>query len=381
VVAAPCVRVHPVKTATPPVPADAIGAFEGGGHFDCGIFRPAVNCKMRENAQRFCRVCEMVARANLGHYMLVQGTGATMGTGAWTHVQCFMSGTDPRTLAYNAGTGAYAISDNLKFLFLPRRPDGTPPLIESNPSFGTGAIGLDWTWLVPFTLNGDLHYFAHQFGSGQQAMFKMNATGDTLAQTWGTGPGITWTHVVTLTLGGAPHCVTYNTFTGDGALLRIDDDAKDPVLLNTTTWGPGHTALLSVPVDGDPFVLSYSIATGQVLIRRIVPSGFVMAFASPSGFWRTNITHVGLLDLASGTFVVRYSAMDGQGVIVHVRAGGAGVDFVCKLNPAPGLGGLSVLGVGAPALGRFTLPSASGFSDELFFYSAQSQTIRSYPLS
>ena len=377
----PCVRDHQVKPASPPIPDAAVGAFEGGGYFDCGIFRPSVNCKMRENPRPFCRVCEQVARANLGHYMLVQGTGAVMGAGAWTHVQCFTSGANPRTLAYNAGTGAFAISDNLRFLFLARRPDGSPPLVESNPAFGTGNIGPDFTWLVPFTLGGNLHYLGQRFGSGQLAMFVMNATGDTLTQTFISSPGITQTHVVPLTLGGAPHFIAYNSFTGAGSLFRIDDDATDPVLLNTTTWGAGHTALLSMSVDGDPFVLSYQIPTGVVMLRRIIPTGFVMAFASASGFWRTNITHVGLLDLPSGTFVARYSAMNGQGAIDHVRAGGAGIDFVCKLTPPPGLGGLSVLGVGAPALGRMSLPTASGFSNDLFFYSAQSQTIRSYPLS
>jgi hypothetical protein len=377
----PCVRNHQVKPANPPIPDGAVGAVEGGGYFDCGIFRPAVNCKMRENQQLFCRVCEQVARANLGHYLLVQGSGVAVGAGAWTHVQCFTSGTNQRTLAYNAGTGAFAISDNLKFLFAARRPDGTPPLDPGNPGFGTGDIGTGWTWLVPFTLGGDLHYFGHRFGSGQQAMFKMNATGDALAQTFISAPGTTRTHVVTLTLGGAPHYIAYNSFTGEAALFRIDDDATDPVLLNTTGWGPDHTALLSMSVDGDPFVLSYRITTGEVMIRRIIPSGFGMTFASASGFWRTNITHVGLLDLPSGTFVARYSAMTGQGAIDHVRSGGAGIDFVCKLNPPPGLGGLSVLGVGAPALGRMSQPAAFGLANDLFFYSALSQTIRSYPLS
>jgi hypothetical protein len=107
-----------------------------------------------------------------------------------------------------------------------------------------------------------------------------------------------------------------------------------------------------------------------------------MTFASASNFWARNKTHVTLLDLDVGSYVLRYSALDGSGTIDHIRSGGIGVDFVSSLDPAPGLGGLSILGVGAPALGKFRLPtSAGGFSDEAFFYSALGQRIRTWPLT
>jgi hypothetical protein len=43
-----------------PTPADILGIYEGGGHFDCGVFRPAGRCKMRSGNNKvipFCQVC------------------------------------------------------------------------------------------------------------------------------------------------------------------------------------------------------------------------------------------------------------------------------------------------------------------------------------
>jgi IgA Peptidase M64 len=59
----------------PPTPADIIGIYEGGGHLDCGIFRPAGRCKMRTQVDwssprskiiPFCQVCRylIVDRVN-----------------------------------------------------------------------------------------------------------------------------------------------------------------------------------------------------------------------------------------------------------------------------------------------------------------------------
>jgi hypothetical protein len=48
------------KTKPPPALADVLGLYEGGGHFDCGIFRPAGRCKMRTTNDKvipFCQLC------------------------------------------------------------------------------------------------------------------------------------------------------------------------------------------------------------------------------------------------------------------------------------------------------------------------------------
>ena len=128
--------------------AGAIGAFEGADHFDCGIFRPALTCKMRENAQPFCQVCEVTARLNLGHYMLVQGRAITMPAGAWTHMKNSPLRYQPAHLGLQRRhRRLLPISDNLKFSSGDRRPDGTPPLDVTNPSLGqvrSGSTGPVW---------------------------------------------------------------------------------------------------------------------------------------------------------------------------------------------------------------------------------------------
>ncbi|MFI2737439.1 M64 family metallopeptidase [Streptomyces sp. NPDC018711] len=379
----PCVRDHPVITASPPIPADAVGAYEGAHYHDCGIFRPSLQCRMRENTRPFCRVCETTARLEIGHYMVDIGLGAETRAGAWTHVQTFAAGTNPpRMLSYNAVTGTYAISDaDRYYISAARRPDGTPPLNPADPALGTGSIGADWTWLVPFEIGGALHYFGHQFGPGAQGIFAMDVTGTSLAATHTTPPGhASHTHVVTLDLGGAPHYLGYNSLTGDAGLFRLDRDTVDPVPVSTMQWGPGHTAVVAVMIGSEPYALTYRMPTGEVMIRHLAPSGFTMTFASRSGFWKRNITHVAMLDLAGHPYLVRYSGLDGNAFIHHVRDGGTGVDPVCRVPP-PGLGGLSILGVGAPAIGRVSLPSASVPSQDLYFYNALKQTLSFTPLT
>jgi hypothetical protein len=47
----------------PPDMADVLGIYEGGGHFDCGVFRPAGRCKMRRGGKigiPFCQVCQYI---------------------------------------------------------------------------------------------------------------------------------------------------------------------------------------------------------------------------------------------------------------------------------------------------------------------------------
>lgn len=381
--ATPCVRDHPVIAANPPIPADAVGAYEGANHHDCGIFRPSLRCRMRENTRPFCRVCEVRARLEIGHHMVDVGGGAVTQAGAWTHVQSFAAGPKPPyMLSYNAATGAYAISPAGAYVLLARRPDGTPPLSPSNMTLGTGSIGADWTWLAPFDLGGALHYFGHQFGSGTQSIFVMDATATSLTPTHTTPPAhASHTHVATLNLGGAPHYVGYNSSTGDAGLFRLDSDTADPVPVSSMQWGRGHTAVVAVMIGSEPYALTYRLSTGEVMIRHLTPSGFVMAFASRSGFWKRNVTHVGVLDLAGRPYLARYSALDGSAFIFHVRDGGAGVDPVCRVPP-PGPGGLSLLGVGAPAIGRVNLPSASGApGQDLYFYNALNQTLSLTPLT
>jgi hypothetical protein len=50
-------------------PAGAVGAFEGGGHSACGMFRPAARCRMRDYDDPFCSVCERVIDLTLRTFL------------------------------------------------------------------------------------------------------------------------------------------------------------------------------------------------------------------------------------------------------------------------------------------------------------------------
>lgn len=51
-----------------PLPAGAVGAFEGARYYHCGIYRPEFNCMMR-NLAPFCAVCQRRIRETLQPYL------------------------------------------------------------------------------------------------------------------------------------------------------------------------------------------------------------------------------------------------------------------------------------------------------------------------
>jgi len=62
---------------TPPAtPADIIGIYEGGGHVDCGIFRPAGRCKMRTSDDFFVPQNKIVPFCQVCRYLIVDRVDA-----------------------------------------------------------------------------------------------------------------------------------------------------------------------------------------------------------------------------------------------------------------------------------------------------------------
>lgn len=56
-----------------PVPSGTVGAFEGGGHHHCGVFRPEFDCLMNlgiVTGSRFCAVCQLQIERYLSPYCL-----------------------------------------------------------------------------------------------------------------------------------------------------------------------------------------------------------------------------------------------------------------------------------------------------------------------
>jgi hypothetical protein len=369
------VRPHPLKPANPPIPANAVGAFEGGFHFDCDIFRPSPQCKMDDEKVPFCAVCENVVRAHLGRHFVSGQPLSAHKVGLWTHAIPFDTPFVAATLFYNFVTGDYVLGDNMR-IGLAARSDGTPVLDDAFPQRGTGNLNPGWSILASFRLGGVQHLFGHEFGTGRRAMWRLGGVGDTLVQTFFDTSGLTRSHVVSLELGGRPHVIGYDMFSGEAMLSRIDANDAAPVDVAAMSWGTAHTALAAVRVDDQPFVVTYRAITGEVAIRKIVPTGFVMAMASASSFWPTNVTHVASTPRNGNALVTRYSSGTGQTVVHHIGPGGATMKFVAAVAPPPGPGALSLFGVGAQVLGLMRTPTPLTHLDErLFLYRAISQEL------
>jgi len=59
----------PIPTPESPEYKNKVGAFEGGGYVEKGIYRPMMDCIMRSNsAQKFCVVCENAIQEMIDFY-------------------------------------------------------------------------------------------------------------------------------------------------------------------------------------------------------------------------------------------------------------------------------------------------------------------------
>jgi len=71
--------VPPLKFKKSPAAfADILGLYEGGGHFDCGVFRPAGRCKMRTTESKvipFCHVCRILITDRVNALKLIDLDG------------------------------------------------------------------------------------------------------------------------------------------------------------------------------------------------------------------------------------------------------------------------------------------------------------------
>ncbi|MEU2857630.1 M64 family metallopeptidase [Streptomyces mirabilis] len=61
-----CTQCDPLGSPPPPLPADAVGAFEGADTFHCGAYRPQFDCKMRALGFPFCVVCQRQIARSIG---------------------------------------------------------------------------------------------------------------------------------------------------------------------------------------------------------------------------------------------------------------------------------------------------------------------------
>src|SRR5690349_6964346 len=61
--------IVPCNAKVNPYKKDTIALFEGAKGYDCGVFRPAWDCKMRHHKQQFCAVCQKTIKDALNRYL------------------------------------------------------------------------------------------------------------------------------------------------------------------------------------------------------------------------------------------------------------------------------------------------------------------------
>ena len=103
-----------------PVPVGAVGAFEGADYYHCGSWRPEFDCRMRNQATEFCRVCKSQVMSLLYFYLPYETRFAWKGFGAdWniyigqgldldqSKLSAFGTGNSPALAVYNGTSMAW----------------------------------------------------------------------------------------------------------------------------------------------------------------------------------------------------------------------------------------------------------------------------------
>jgi hypothetical protein len=401
----PCTIEH---TLIEPIDQNAVGLFEGAAQFACGVFRPEFQCKMRkEEATFFCRVCDREIRLDLARRAFFPHRVGVGQFGSFSHVVPFTHTFEgipdsPSLLAYNQLTGALAIFRTGAVVVSPNHPlAASPDGRKIAPLFSS----------VISVVRGIQNFFLFtDLSTGNQSYMKVDASGTDLVEVWsGNGLNSGFTHVMPINGTNDTFYLAYGAFTGQFTIRRFEEDGTEPTEIFTGSWEPFWTSMISadlpnVRIAGSIFgeedfsyVIAYQWTNGRVKIRKIDMSNrdfpnISDVFVSPLNFWAPNQTHIAPLEIRRDHLLLRYSGIDGWASLHHPRNGGTGVDMLWGGYPPPsganqpeaffGAGGLSIMGVGAPAFGAFRIKLNDVGLDEhrLWFYNASTGEIHLYAL-
>ena len=337
----PCVFGHPARTTALEA---VVGAFEGATQTACGAYRPAFRCRMRHSPDAFCAWCDSVVRSRLGNLSLGVRPDVTAAVGDWTHIAGVPLFGDASLFLYQRATGDIAWYRCFPLMF-----------VTGGNIVPAGArLDADWTSLAPFALGDQWYLLAHRFGDGRRAIYRLDPP--VPVKVWeDAGPGLTWTHVTTIDIAGHPHAVSYNTLTGQAAVERLEPAAQEPTPVAAQAWAPGWSAVAAFALGGVAYALAYQWVTTRVRMWPLFPSAATPAPWEATNLWSRGASHVAAFARDGVPFVLRYSSLDGRAHVCRPRTNGQGIDTVCE-RPF-GVGGLSILGVGAPAFSAFELPN------------------------
>jgi len=309
---------------------NSVGAFEGGKNRLCGIFHPALKCKMRVMADDFCAVCQQIIVEKLGTHMF--GNARTKGEIAvdvCTQVLTFTPldvDAEISVLTYDMGSGSYAIYPCYPFaegLLLPKAVRGT--------------IAPYWTALKAVMFDGALHVLALQRGSGLTALYRVADDGTSLSFARGTSaPGLSVAlpfgllQIVDFQFADDLHYLEYDILTGDAVIRRVERATTDPVLVRTRALGRGRLGFtaFTLATDTRTHFYSYDFTTGNIELHRIDNDDVtsVWSAATLMGAGWSDLLPLQMYD--GSRFLLLHSRVSGIQRIFRIRNDGQGLEYV-----------------------------------------------------
>ncbi|AUT75609.1 hypothetical protein C2L64_45440 [Paraburkholderia hospita] len=336
---------------------DSIGAFEGAKYRLCGVYRPALNCRMRENTQEFCAVCQQVIAEKLGARLF--GNPSTQGklpVDAATSLITFVPlavPSDTMLMTYDLLTGAYAIYPCAQFVqrSLPQKPV-------------RGRIAPFWNSLTSVYYKAAPHVLAIQYGTGAFALYRFAEDGTSLSfvrgketPDFGLSRPFALLQVVPFSFAGDLHYLEYDIFTGQAAVKRISVASPNPETIRTLPLGQGRLGLAPFMLaNGDPgtHFYSYDFASGALALRRFDGDDVADVWSTPTfGRGWTDLVPFHLVDVKSpllakpkvidepfddSPFLLAHSRISGMLRMFRIRNDGVGLDIAyTDKNAGPGL--------------------------------------------
>lgn len=394
----PCKFDHPVVSGTP---SDAVGLFEGAAHHACGIFRPAVTCKMREDAD-FCPVCEHTVFTRLSGTIVDARPPLTVAALPWTHTASI-----PPTLAtpdafdigaYNTQTGLFALYFGDDFVQVSSNVGKPRAPTQLDPGFTT---------LACFSVGNEQFVYLDSVFTRRQMIFRVDRQGIAIpgnpalitefelpAQPT---PPLGFSHMLPLSFGGQAFLLHYDRVTGGVDLEVFNPLTRTPAPLASTVagtmpaWRPLMSTLTSVTVNGVPHVVGLDATNRRVVFARVNFTSLTTAVLKDvlvlNGVVLPFQTHALGFEFRNMPMLLTYETLGGTGSIYEVRANLSGLDHIYGWTLAHGAG--AFFDVGLPAFGFIPpfdqlvsppAPFAGGAVGKLWFYNSGLKRFTVYTL-
>lgn len=382
-----CVMDKPVVTTFPPVSPRAVGLFEGSGTFSCGLYRPQFTCRMREDEDDFCAVCDREISRRLDR-AIAAAPAVSVPNEDWTHVVQLAPDIGASGAAfhfavcYNAATGRFAV------FYLGDLSLDDPAQHSSNDAF----VDIGFTTVVAFAQGGKHFLMFANALTDQRILYRVrpvleNVNQSVLDEVYRSAepPRAGFSHAVAYDIDDWTYILHYDRATGAIEIdsMRIEQDfvgvdvAGSSRAGSLSAWHAGLSNIAVLTIAGQPYLVGVDASGGRLYVAAIghpvgdVPIAVLNdTWSARPEFAQGFQSHVAGVTLRNGrSRLLMYSTLSGRMQMFRPRRGGKGIDFELSAQLAPGAP--SMFDAGFPAMGVF--PSAiqvgaSAPNDVLWLY-------------